>query len=313
MGPLSASRSIQSNWTMKPVNDDNRLMAMRYLYLWILNYQNLNLYEADRLLAKYFPLDKKCNPTLTLGMVCKGWFRSGSWHEKPKEARVYTHKHLTAYWVEPGHEEDFTKFTLTMLRIATYAPRTQTVVRYHYDDVHSGRLDKKTTTTEAVECVAQSGGTPRSKVNLALREGFERAVQAKHLEAWSKMDAESTADKASIKSNIDALADAMTDALLQRSADIAANPQQTVNEVFDTLSSPQTVTVDPISKTRKMLWNRNISVSQDTLRNSLPSILPAIQNYVLQQGEYNSSPDPDLRIDNFSNPEISPGLITLPH
>jgi len=127
IGPLGAERDVGGNWTLSPVNDPDRLTAMRYLYLWVLGRPLQNPIEAETLLKQYIGTD------FQLANVPQSWFRYGRWHDVPKESCRSFHHHGTYYWIVPGMEEHLTKLTITMLDIATIAPKstpkpTQTVV-----------------------------------------------------------------------------------------------------------------------------------------------------------------------------------------
>jgi hypothetical protein len=124
LGPIGVERDVSGNWTLSPINDPDRLTAMRYLYLWVLGMPLQNQFEAESLLQKYIK-------NFSLCMVPQGWFRCGHWKDVPKEAARKFHHHGKYYWIAPGMEENVTKLTISMLDIATVVPKgapTQTIV-----------------------------------------------------------------------------------------------------------------------------------------------------------------------------------------
>ena len=122
VGPLGGERDVGANWTLKPINDPDRLKAMRCLYLHVLSVPMADGgAECKTLTQKY--LGHKFDPN----RVAQCWFRHGGWHEIPKQATIVFHHHGTYFWVVPGGEQEVTRLTLTMLDIATIAPRTMSV------------------------------------------------------------------------------------------------------------------------------------------------------------------------------------------
>ncbi len=125
LGPIMGQRVVGTNWTISPVNDPDRLNAMRYLYLWILGHPIQDLDEAQKLLQQYL------GKNFLLSHVPQGWLNRGGWHDVPDGVLRKMHHLGHYYWITPGMEEHLTKLTVTMLDIATKAPSakpTQTVV-----------------------------------------------------------------------------------------------------------------------------------------------------------------------------------------
>jgi hypothetical protein len=130
IGPIGGSRVVGTNWTFNPLNDPDKLTAMRFLYLWVLNVP-MDEVNAQKLLVQYLGQD------FTLKKVNQCWFKHGGWHDVPKDACHKFHHHGTYYWIEPGMQEELTQLTFKMLDIATVVPTkptkpanpSQTVVR----------------------------------------------------------------------------------------------------------------------------------------------------------------------------------------
>ncbi len=126
IGPIGGSWVVGANWTISPVNDPDRLTAMRYLYNWTLGRPPENLDKANMLLKQYLGKDF----SLDTVHIPQDWFQHGGWHDVPKAACRKFHHHGTYYWIVPGMVEQLTQLTIKMLDIATVVPSnpSQTVV-----------------------------------------------------------------------------------------------------------------------------------------------------------------------------------------
>jgi hypothetical protein len=118
IGPIGASRSVGANWTISPINDPDRLKAMRALYLWVLGMPQVSQSDAEKLLQPYIGKD------FTLASVAQGWFEIGRWADVPKDACRRFHHHQKYFWIAPGYEDQLTQLTILMLDIATVIPVT---------------------------------------------------------------------------------------------------------------------------------------------------------------------------------------------
>jgi hypothetical protein len=319
VGPLAGQRSIQSNWTLKPVNDDNRLMAMRCLYLWTLGHSEVHDEHCQKVLNKYYPPDEHCLPTFTLDMISQGWLQSGPWHKKPKNACYYVHKHLTAYWVDPEHEEDFTRLVLIILKIALQAPRTMTVKTFTY--YPNGKLEREETRTAGYKPLPTKKPTPEEVVPLAKEKVPEIARQAmdikmdeviSQLPGYNQLSQRDLAELRDIKNRVSlAVKEAVKTAVDQPGAALSLGSiESTLSAKFQAgitadISGFKTMgpKINPLLLT-SLLDARQIVANAAQV---------ASQEIIDEYSVLNALPDPDLKIDTFSNPEISPGLITLPH
>jgi hypothetical protein len=150
---LGGSRALTDEWDVSPVTDPDKLHAMHCAYLWALGQTDsggecadlLHLFQVDTELAKIHP----------------GWFAIGKRCDVPKHACRVAHCGSTYVWVMPGGSEELTRFTLTIMDIATVdksglGPKTQTVERYEY--LPDGKLHKKITYTENFKPEATAAG-----------------------------------------------------------------------------------------------------------------------------------------------------------
>lgn len=147
LGPIGAERAVGANWTITPVNDPDRLAAMRYLYLWINSRPIADLVDADTKLKRYLGED------FTLGHVPQGWFRCGGKHDVPDNTCQRLSRHKTHFWIHPGMEENLTLVTLSVLGVATAQPAkprekpTQTIV-WEIDPASGTKMVKVTRTLD---------------------------------------------------------------------------------------------------------------------------------------------------------------------
>ena len=57
-----------------------------------------------------------------------GWFVVGRWCDVPRHAKFVGRHNGTWVWVDPGRQEDLTKFTLTVLKLSTLIKEQQTLI-----------------------------------------------------------------------------------------------------------------------------------------------------------------------------------------
>ena len=163
LGPLNGERDVQATWNLKPVNDPDRLEAMRLLYLWALGQLGTEQANANiELMSKFFAKRFEWSD------YDRGWFMTGCWHDVPRDARYVLHHHGTYCWVAPGMEAQVTKLSLAMLDIATVSPPTMQVV---YDD--------KWHATQMTRVLPDQ--TPSQAAAYAVRQAQERQLGAEAL------------------------------------------------------------------------------------------------------------------------------------
>jgi len=355
VGPLTASRSVQVNWTLKPVNDDNRLKAMRCVYLWVLGLQQTDMTDCEKLLKKYFPLDSKtCTPKFDLSELHQCWLRKGPWHKRPSNAHYYIHRHLTAYWVDPAFEKDFAQVGLVMRRIALHAPRT-TVTRL-YDYSKDGFLARQRIITGGAEpdcdeltlkklraglkvLVPAGKGATRDYAQLKRLGGKASPLDERQQDVLLNMPLTDIIEKEvneqllvpgkfksieELKKEIDRvtsqphLKDIITrqykpveqNQPVDRQQDAQQRQDALKHDLMNVLFPPAPVSnIDALPSAAAQVnpWNAFDSLLNKYLNNAVDDAAQEVAD------QSTLPPDPELTIDTFSNPEISPGLITLPH
>jgi hypothetical protein len=114
-GPFSAGRSVNTNWSINPVSNPDRLRAMRAAYDMVLRPDAVDPVDA-RKLQEILKMTKS-DPEIDSGWVC-----IGGKHDVPKDACVVAHHGKHYVWVMPENTKEFNDFVLQILNIATYVP-----------------------------------------------------------------------------------------------------------------------------------------------------------------------------------------------
>jgi len=251
--------------------------------------QPTEVFECETMIGRFYGgEDGKDN--FNFGKVAQGWFQCGRWHDVPKDARYVIHHHGNCCWVVPGQEEALTDLSLRILRIALAAKRTKTVVRTYYND--EGRVAQQETSTEAGEKIVPTGArVPRAELRQQLQEILSRK---------------------SVKDEIVKMQNALNDhpELLKQFYTPAEINILKPNDVVNLQTAPAQDLI--ISKLENPIF---LDVLRDQLKSTHPlaPLLLKLRDAAQDKLVLDSSKDPDLMIDTFSNPEISPGLITSPH
>jgi hypothetical protein len=144
----SGSRNVTENWSLLPVTDVDNLRRIRCAFQLVV-LEGRETTDCDRcadLLQRFYQGE-------TDRMDCVlpvGWFHSGGKKDVPKEA-CYVGCYCNTYvWVLPDGLEGLTRFTMTVIDLATGKPHapTKTVVKTYKAD---GSLDTTQVTTTEVD------------------------------------------------------------------------------------------------------------------------------------------------------------------
>lgn len=60
--------------------------------------------------------------------IAPGWYRVGRWCDVPRRARFVGCHDKIWVWVEPAHQDELTRFTLTVMKLGTLLKETQTLI-----------------------------------------------------------------------------------------------------------------------------------------------------------------------------------------
>lgn len=166
----SGSRNITENWSLLPVTDVDNLRRIRCAFQLVV-LRGGETTDCDRcveLLRRFYEGEtERLDCALPMG-----WFHAGRKKDVPKDA-CYVGHHCGSYvWVMPDGLEGLTRFTMTVIDLATGKPHapTKTVVRTYKAD---GTLDNTQVTTTEIDREAlerlrkgtRGGDRPRLYVN----------------------------------------------------------------------------------------------------------------------------------------------------
>jgi hypothetical protein len=144
----SGQRIVTENWSMVPVTDVDNLRRIRCaLQLLVLDGGQTSDCESCLDLLKNFYLGE------TDRMDCvipRGWFHAGCKKDVPQGACYVGRYRATYVWVLPDGIEGLTRFTMTIIDLATGKPHApmKTVVRTYKAD---GSLDNTQVTTTEID------------------------------------------------------------------------------------------------------------------------------------------------------------------
>lgn len=143
----TASRSITENWSTVPVTDSDNLRRMRCAFQLLVGSETS---ECDRCQARLEGFFKGSTESFDC-MLPRGWYCTGCKQDVPEGACFVAEYCGTYVWVTPEGLDGLTRFTITVLDIATgeiHAPHRTVVKRYKGEPVAENLESTEVTTTE---------------------------------------------------------------------------------------------------------------------------------------------------------------------
>jgi hypothetical protein len=164
----SVSRTLTENWSLAPVIDVDNLRRIRCAFqlLVLRGGTTSDCDQCDALLRRFYLGEAERIECL----IPLGWYRTGCKKEVPRDACAVGHYGNLYVWVGPEGLEGLTRFTMTVIDLATGKPHapTKTVVQTFKGD---GTLDNTQVTTTEIDRKAlnelryqQSSDRPRQYV-----------------------------------------------------------------------------------------------------------------------------------------------------
>jgi hypothetical protein len=144
----SGSRNVTENWSLAPVTDVDNLRRIRCAFqLLVLNGGETTDCDSCVDLLRRFYLGETDRLDCILPT---GWFHAGCRKDVPRGACYVGRYHDTYVWVLPDGLEGLTRFTMTVIDLATGKPHApiKTVVRTYKAD---GTLDNTQMTTTEID------------------------------------------------------------------------------------------------------------------------------------------------------------------
>jgi hypothetical protein len=147
----NVQRQLTENWTVTPVTDIDNLRRIRCAFqLLVLGGGQTSDCQNCRQLLEDFYLGESDRMDC---LVPTGWYFTGCKADVPRDACHVSHCGTTYVWVMPEGQEGLTRFTMTVLELATGKPHApmKTVVRTYKSD---GTLDNMQVTTTEIDTEA---------------------------------------------------------------------------------------------------------------------------------------------------------------
>jgi hypothetical protein len=146
----SCSRIVTENWSLAPVTDIDNLRRIRCAFqLVVLGRETTDCDRCLELLKRFYLGETDRMDC----MLPTGWFHTGGKNDVPKDACYVAHSCDTYVWVMPDGLEGLTRFTMTVIDLATgkpHAPMKTVVSTYKAD----GSLDNRQVTTTEIDTEA---------------------------------------------------------------------------------------------------------------------------------------------------------------
>jgi hypothetical protein len=176
---VHAQRQVTENWTMLPVTDSDNLRRLRCAFQYlVLGDQPTRCEHCRERLERFFVGDAEDLECL----LPRNWYSTGTKKDVPRSA-CYVGRHCDTYvWVTPEGRDGLTRFTVSILDLATGKPHApiKTVVKTYKADgsvdhiqvttmeIDHERLEKMRTTKELAEPERPRPGQDRTSPDRGL-------------------------------------------------------------------------------------------------------------------------------------------------
>jgi hypothetical protein len=144
----SAQRTVTENWSTTPVTDSDNIRRMRCAFQLLVDG---DASECDNCKARLEGFFLGSTESFECGLPCD-WFQCGAKHDVPPDACYVANFCDTYVWVTPDGLDGFTRFTITVLDIATgeiHTPQRTVVKKYHGEPTPDNLETTEVTNTEA--------------------------------------------------------------------------------------------------------------------------------------------------------------------
>ncbi len=164
---LSGTRNLTEAWTLAPVLDPDKLDRMRCAYQVLIGADSSEC-RPDCQSCKSRLCDVLgpdiCDDSKLMCFIPQGWYCVGKKHDVPTDASYYGHYGETYVWVNHQGVGGLTRFTLTILNLATADPGSRKVVRTYGSskDLEANNPSKIEVTSEepVVDCTKCGAAAP---------------------------------------------------------------------------------------------------------------------------------------------------------
>ena len=148
-------RSITENWSTQPVTDSDNLRRMRCAFQLLVGQETSECDHCEERLKAFFVGGTESHDC----MLPRGWYCVGCEEDVPECACYVAHYGDLYVWVLPDGIDGLSRFTITVLDIATgevHTP-TQSVVRHYKGEPKAENLESTEITTTEVDQASLSG------------------------------------------------------------------------------------------------------------------------------------------------------------
>jgi hypothetical protein len=146
---FNASRSLTENWSTSPVTDSDNLRRIRCAFQYLVGQGTSTCDECEERLKGFIVGGTESFEC----MLPRGWFHVGSEDDVPCNACFEANYCDTYVWVMPDGMDGLTRFTITILDLATGEIRAphRTVVKKYKGEPDPGNLESTEVTFEEVD------------------------------------------------------------------------------------------------------------------------------------------------------------------
>lgn len=144
---VNGSRTISENWSTSPVTDSDNIRRMRCAFQLLVGCETSECDRCTERLKGFFHGGTESFEC----MLPRGWFCAGSKCDVPENA-CYVGQHCDTYvWVTPDGIDGLSRFTITVLDIATgeiHAPQRTVVKKFKGEPIPENLQETEVTSTE---------------------------------------------------------------------------------------------------------------------------------------------------------------------
>jgi len=144
---LNAQRSVTENWSTAPVTDSDNIRRMRCAFQLLVGREASECDRCEARLKEFFIASTETQECL----LPRGWYYVGCKNDVPPDACYVAHYCDTYVWVTYEGIDGLTRFTITVLDIATgeiHAPQRTVLKKYKGEPVPENLESTEVTATE---------------------------------------------------------------------------------------------------------------------------------------------------------------------
>jgi hypothetical protein len=148
-------RSITENWSTTPITDSDNIRRLRCAFQLLVGRETSECDRCEDRLKGFFVGSTESYDC----MLPRGWYGVGCKRDVPRDACYAAHHCDTYVWVLPDGIDGLTRFTITVLDIATgeiHAPH-RTVVKKYKGEAKPENLESTEVTSEETDLEALKG------------------------------------------------------------------------------------------------------------------------------------------------------------